>query len=157
MKVYQALQETGVSFEFPKHIPFAGCGLNSETKHARVDFSIAKEWGHVILEVDEDQHRSYPIGCDVRRDFCIHESVTMGSGHKLRVIHYNPDAFRVDGKACATTQKDRIAKLLAALEEDEPVGFERLFIFFDSVSGATLPQVGASWDQAVQEVSRVFW
>ena len=120
-------------------------------------FSIVKEFGYVILEVDEDQHRSYPIGCDVRRDFCIHESVTRGSGHKLRVIHFNPDASRVDDKTRTTTQKERIAKLLEALEEGEPAGLERLFLYYDSVSGATLPQVGASWDKAVQEVSRRFW
>ena len=61
MKVYQALQNAGVSFQYQLHIPFAGCGIDTETKHARVDFVIAKEWGHIILEVDEDQHRSYPI------------------------------------------------------------------------------------------------
>ena len=131
--------------------------METETKHARVDFVIATEWGHIILEVDEDQHRSYPIGCDVRRDFDITAAVALGSGHKLRISHFNPDPFRVDGKTCRTAHKDRIAKLLAALEEDEPVGFERFFLFYDSASGATLPQVGASWDKAVQDVSRIFW
>ena len=97
----------------------------------------------------------YPISCDVRRDFDIAASVTLGSGHKLRLIHYNPDAFRVNGKTRTTTAKERMAKLLEALEEGEPQGFERLFLFYDAAgSDSAQPQVGASWGKTAQEVSR---
>ena len=155
--MYQALQEAGVTFEYQKRIPFAACGLNSETKFAKLDFLIATEWGYIVLEVDEDQHRSYPVRCDVRRDMDIAASVALGSGHRLRIIHFNPDAYRVDGKTRLTSKKDRVAKLLEALEEGEPAGFERVFLFYDSVSGATLPQVAASWENAAKEVSRIYW
>ena len=89
MCVYHALQKAGVIFEYQKHIPFARCGLDSETKHAYLDFVIAKEWGWDIIECDEAQHNSYDPSCDVRRDFDTAASVALGSGHKLRVIRYN--------------------------------------------------------------------
>ena len=157
MKVYQALQNAGVIFQYQQHMPFAACGLNSETKYARLDFVIAKQWGYVIIEVDEMQHKSYDPSCDVRRDFDITAAVTLGSIHKLRIVHYNCDVYRVDGVVRTTSTKDRMKKLLEALEEGEPEGFERLFLFYDAESGSTLPQVAASWDKAAQEVSRIYW
>ena len=45
-----------------------------------------------------------------------------GNGHKLRIVHYNPDTCRVDGKTRTASQKERITKLLEALEEEEPKG-----------------------------------
>ena len=78
MVLYQVLQKANIQFEYQKHIPFASCGLNSETKCAYADFVITKEWGYIILECDEDQHRSYDISCDVRRDFDIAASVAFG-------------------------------------------------------------------------------
>ena len=38
MVLYQELQKAGVQFEYQCHIPFRGCGLNSETTCAYVDF-----------------------------------------------------------------------------------------------------------------------
>ena len=38
MAVHQGLQEAGLEFEYQKYIPFAGCGLQSETKSAYLDF-----------------------------------------------------------------------------------------------------------------------
>jgi hypothetical protein len=49
--------------------------------------------------------------------------VALGSGHKLRVIHYNPDSYRVDGATRCESRKSRIARLLRTIEEDEPKGF----------------------------------
>ena len=48
--------------------------------------------GYVFVEVDEDQHRSYDISCDARRDFDIAASVSLGSAHKLRIVPTIPTA-----------------------------------------------------------------
>ena len=157
LKVYQALQAAGITFEYQKMIPFAACGLSSETKFAKLDFLVAKEFGYVIIELDELQHKAYDPSCDVRRDFDIAASITLGSGHKVRVIRINPDSYKIDGVARTTAPKDRMKKLLEALEEEEPEGFERVFLFYDSESGATLPQVAASWEDVAKEVSRIYW
>ena len=98
------------------------------------------------------------MSCDVRREFDIAAAVTLGSGHTLTTIHHSPDPFRMDGKTRTTRQKERITKLFDALEEEEPeMGFEKVFLFYDTESGSTLPQVAASWSVAAQEVSRNHW
>ena len=64
MALYQELQKAGVAFEYQCHLPFKACGLISETSCAFADFAIAKPWGYVLLECDEDQHRGYDPSCD---------------------------------------------------------------------------------------------
>ena len=41
------------------------------------------------MQCDENQHASYDASCDVRRDFDIVAAVTLGSAHKLKIIHFN--------------------------------------------------------------------
>ena len=154
LTLYQDLQKASVDIEYQKHIPFRACGLNSETRCAYVDFVITKPWGYILLECDEDQHRSYDPSCDVRRDFDIAASVALGSGQKLLIIHFNPDPYRISGRTRTETKKDRMQRLLALLDH-EPDAFERVFLCYDQDEGATLPQVAASWDVAAKQVSRV--
>ena len=109
---------------------------------------------YILLECDEDQHRSYDPSCDVRRDFDIAASVALGSCQKLLIIHYNPDPYRIAGRTRTESRKDRMQRLLALLDH-EPDAFERVFLCYDQDEGATLPQVAASWDVAAKQVSRV--
>ena len=152
--LYQDLQKAGVEFEFQKHVPFRSCGLESETRCAYVDFVITMPWGYILLECDEDQHRSYDPSCDVRRDFDIAASVALGSSHKLMIVRYNPDSYRVGGSVRTESKKDRLRRLLAIMDY-EPTSFERVFLFYDQDEGASLPQVAASWDVAAKQVSRI--
>ena len=124
------------------------------TTRAFADFVIAQPWGYIILECDEDQHRSYDPSCDVRRDFDMAASVALGSGHKLKIVRYNPDSFRVDGKPRVESKKDRMMRLLEELNK-EPQSFERVFLCYDHDSSSSLPQVAASWDCVSWQVSRV--
>ena len=110
-----------------------------------------------MLECDEDQHRSADASCDVRRDFDMAASVALGSAHKLRIIRFNPDSYRVAGITRRESRKDRISRLLALIDDDEPVGaLERVFLCYDQESrDAPLPQVAASWDVVARHVSRM--
>ena len=92
--MHQALRDAQIAFEYQHYLPFRGCGLESETAHAFADFALPAPWGYVLLEVDEEQHKAYDPSCDVRRDFDMAASVALGSGHKLMVLRYNPDAFQ---------------------------------------------------------------
>ncbi len=98
LSVYQVLQAANIAFEYQKYLPFARCKLNSETTCAYVDFALTASWGALLVEVDEIQHNSQDASCDVRRDFDMCASLAMGSGHKVIVLRYNPDSFRIDGK-----------------------------------------------------------
>ena len=106
------LQRQDLAFDYQVSVPFANCGLGSETRCAFLDFLLPKPWGKVILEVDEQQHAHYPPGCDVRRDFDILASVAMGSADKLCIIRYNPDAQQIGGVTQPLNRAQREAKLL---------------------------------------------
>jgi hypothetical protein len=162
LSVYQALQAADISFEYQKHLPFRGCDLESETACAFVDFAIAAPWGALLLEVDEDAHSSYPAACDVRRDFDMCASLALGSGHKVVVLRYNPDSFRVDGRNMGVATKEKQRRLVevvrAWLLEDPAPGKQlaRFFMYYDMRSDATLPVVAKEWEseeaRAVSEV-----
>ena len=156
--VHTLLQHNGVVFEYQRYVPFAGCGLGSETRCAYLDFLITKAWGSVVLEVDELQHHGDPVGCDVRRDFDILASVALGSNDKLCVARFNPDAYKVGGVTQTTSRKQREARLLQALEDlnEEPeLPFSRLFLFYNKDSHeSTLPSIAESWSPEVRQVSR---
>ena len=109
LEVHQALRDAQITFEYQHYLPFRGCGLESETAHAFADFALATPWGYVLLEVDEEQHKVYDPSCDVGRDFDMAASVALGSGHKLLVLRYNPDAFKIAGMTRRTTKKERHA------------------------------------------------
>ena len=111
----------------------------------------------MLLEVDEQQHGTRPTSCDVRRDFDIAASAALGAGHKLVVLRYNPDAFRVAGKSRAVSQKERQAKLLDTIEEmKEPQGFRRLFMYYDrDAEESALPSIAREWGAAAREASSI--
>ena len=159
LEVHQALRDAQIAFEYQHHLPFRGCGLESETAHAYADFALPAPWGYVLLEVDEEQHKAYDPSCDVRRDFDMAASVALGSGHKLLVLRYNPDAFKIAGVTQRTTKKERHAQLirllggLLARELEAP--FTRLFLFYDQAAeNSALPCVAEHWSEPVRAVSR---
>ena len=126
LEVHQALRDAQIAFEYQHHLPFRGCGLESETAHAYADFALPAPWGYVLLEVDEEQHKAYDPSCDVRRDFDMAASVALGSGHKLLVLRYNPDAFKIAGVTRRTTKKERHAQLIRLLAGCWRAGRRRL-------------------------------
>ena len=105
---------------------------------------VVREWGLVVVEVDEGQHASYPTACDVRRGFDTAASMALGPGQKLAILRYNPDSFSIGTAARTVSRKDRIARLVATVQNiTEPLAFlTRLFLFYDRDSeGAPPPTV----------------
>ena len=138
LEVHQALRDAQITFEYQHYLPFRGCGLES---------------GYVLLEVDEEQHKAYDPSCDVRRDFDMAASVALGSGHKLLVLRYNPDAFKIAGVTRRTTKKERHAQLIRLLGEllarEPEAPFTRLFLFYDrAAENNALPCVAEHWRAA---------
>ena len=151
LSVYKALQAADIAFEYQKYLPFDRCELNSETKYAFVDFAITASWGALLLEVDEDQHSSRDASCDPRRDFDMCASLALGSRHKVVVLRYNPDSFRIDGKNIPVTTKEKQRRLVevirAWLLEDPASGRQlaRYFMFYDGRSDSRLPVIAKDW------------
>ena len=152
------LQNNGVELERQVHIPFAACGLYSETKYARVDWTIDKPYGQVILELDQQQHRFYSPSCDPRRDVDIMTSIALGSGGKLVILRINLDSYKVGGVPQHTSRQERYQKLLQVLQDldEEPEQQnQRLFMYYDrDAPDSTLPSVAEHWAEAAKELSR---
>ena len=151
LSVYQALQAADITFEYQKYLPFAGCDLDSETKYAFVDFAITASWGALLLEVDEFQHNSQDASCDVRRDFDMCASLALGSGHKVVVLRYNPDSFKIDGKSVLVSTKDKqrcLVEVICAWLLEDPAPdkqLARFFMYYDGCSDSQLPAIANSW------------
>ena len=157
MAVHESLSHADVQFDYQVHIPFKSCALGSETTCAYLDFVVTREWGILVIEVDEGQHSSYPLACDVRRDFDTAASVALGSGQKLVILRYNPDSFRVNMTTRTVSKKDRLTRLLTTIQNiTEPTALlTRLFLFYDRDSeDAPLPTIAKEWTQETRDVSQ---
>ena len=162
LSIYNALQAADIPFDYQRYLPFHGCDLQSETKCAFVDFAITAPWGALLLEVDEDQHAAYPASCDLRRDMDMCTSLALGSGHKVVVLRFNPDNFRVDGRDMTVAPKERQRRLVEVLrgwlQEDPAPGKQlaRFFMYYDMRSDFTLPVVAKEWEsEEVRAISAV--
>ncbi len=89
-RVTRFLTESGITFEREVVVNFCG---EAERRHARVDFTIYREWGTDIVECDEDQHGHYTIGCDAGRMLNVFAEILKRGDRagKLRFIRFNPD------------------------------------------------------------------
>jgi hypothetical protein len=128
MMVVTFLQEKGYEFIHNKSVGFV-CG------NYRPDIKIDVGSHLIIVEIDEDQHRQYDQSCEIARMLNIFQA----EGLQCVFLRYNPDIFRVKGKA----QKIHMDTRLKILEEtidryiesppDQGVSIYR--IFYNNESG----------------------
>ena len=81
--------------------------------------------------------------------------MALGGVHKVLILHYNPDSFKIGGKAYTENKKSRMPRLLKLLNYEPETSIERLFICYDQPKDSTLPLIAESWDEAAKQVSRV--
>ena len=86
--VKQYLGENNVEINFYDKIYPGGCSKR------RPDFVISREWGRIIIEVDEFQHnrKNYPCECEITRMKQIYFDIGEEYG-KVIFIRYNPDNY----------------------------------------------------------------
>jgi hypothetical protein len=117
-------------------------GPNGMKFRATVDIVIFTKHGIIFLEVDQMQHKfGYTIADDSARMNMIEETLRFsGFDKNIAWIRYNPDAFKIDGDTCRTTQKQRSKQLVSLLEsvansfqpatQDSSI----YYLFYDSTS-----------------------
>ena len=115
-RIAKLLKDNEIIFEREFTVPFS-C-FKTERKCARVDFVIAKAWGYILLEVDENQHSREDVSCETKRMMNIVSSVL--SNNKLLFIRYNPDSFKVDGVRCKLDTKTRHTNLINFINNYSP-------------------------------------
>ena len=158
LEIHTLLQSKGIPFEYQHYLQFHQCGLDSNAKHAFVDFVINKARFKVLLEIDENMHRAqYATSCDLAREMNILGSVALGSADKLVMIRYNPDSYTIGGVVQNTSRRERETKLLQVLEdlEQEPDRpYTRLFLYYSRpAADSPLPCIAESWPLQIQQIS----
>ena len=141
---YQKRQETIIEAILPKdsykreHQVDYRCVDPTKT-FSRLDFLLPswKGKGHVIMEVDEHQHKEYSQSCETARMNDVMTSLLLeGNTESVVWIRYNPHGQKVDGVTRTTPTKDRHKKLLETLDElsfDKPVKI--IYLFYDLDGG----------------------
>ena len=138
--IFDLLKKHNVSFNAQHTVDFKCLGGSRETARGLIDFIVevrdtdGKLTGIVFLEVDEDQHKTYPINCDTRRMADVYESLTVeGNTLPILFVRYNPDAFKVEGETVKVPSKMRQARLIETLKNwqfKQP--FAVLYMYYDT-------------------------
>jgi hypothetical protein len=156
--VKRVLLESGFDFK-REHQVDIGCALPGST-FARGDFILQFGNTIVFLEVDEDQHKSYGVSCDVRRMADIAASLRIeGNTMRIAFVRYNPHGFKVEGKTKVTKRETRhhcLVAVLSELQRDSRKPAEadiRTFYLFYDLDSAGLPSIFADegYDPSAKE------
>ena len=134
----KALANAGITFDREVTVQF--CGQANKTL-ARVDFAIYREWGTVLLEVDECQHQHYAVTCEAARMLNVFaEQMKQGRAGKFHFVRFNPDAYSEGGTKQKTLLKDRLATLLQTIEREPQLQYSVTYLFYDRTD-SPLPDV----------------
>ena len=77
---------------------------DSSCSKKRPDFVFRTPYGVVIVENDENQHRSYPCECEQARMIQIHQDF----GESVHFIRFNPDRYRSESENLSLQQRHKI-------------------------------------------------
>ncbi|GAQ93660.1 Zinc finger-containing protein [Klebsormidium nitens] len=135
VRIAKLLEGSSIDFKREHYVNF-GC---LQGTFARADFVIIQNGKVVVLEVDEYQHESYGVACDVARMAKIYEAWLLeGNGLPVRFLRYNPNAYHVDGKKQKVKRAAREERLLEAIREASEAdgdGMQVRYMYYDVVSG----------------------
>jgi len=128
LRIGDVLKAANISYKSHDAIPDFACS------RYRPDYIIENGLFDIILEVDENQHKSYACECEIGRMIQLHQDF---GGVPLVFIRYNPDNFRdhlgtlVRGKQINKDREkilvDLIMRLLNKKDELPPLSVIHLF------------------------------
>jgi len=94
-----------------------------------VDYTIEREWGQILLEVDENQHSSYNFHAENKRIEAIKNAK---DGTTIYLIRYNPHSYSCDGIKRKVAHETRKHTLKAILKKCMPLDeFNLLYVYYD--------------------------
>jgi C2H2 type zinc finger protein len=142
-RVRKVLEKAGLSFTDQHTVDFMCTGPDRDGDRAFIDFLVevrdpaGKLVGFVFLEVDERQHEWYTVQCEVRRMADVQLSLALAENtFPIMFIRYNPNAYRVDGKAVRLTKEEREKRLvdyLRSVSFSQP--FAVTYMYYDVLEG----------------------
>jgi hypothetical protein len=111
------------------------CGEGSK-KLARIDFTVYKPDRVVAVECDEREHGSESVLCEVTRMLDVAAQHRLRSDLPLHFIRFNPDGYKVDGRAHKPRMAERHKELVLAIEEPATAPLSISYICYSSTAGA---------------------
>jgi uncharacterized Zn-finger protein len=127
-QVAKALVNAGITFDREATVNF--CGQANKTL-ARVDFVIYREWGTILLEVDEHQHEHYAVTCEAARMLNVFgEQMKQDRAGKFHFIRFNPDAYSESGVAQKALLRNRFATLLQTIGQEPEKQYSVTYLFY---------------------------
>lgn len=133
--VAQLLQDHGLVFQREVHISYS-CLTSSAKRFARLDFVLELPRKRVVIEVDENQHKSceYDIKCELSRMSYVMAAIACAQNVRNTLwIRFNPNAYTVDGVTVHVRKKQRYAQLLQVLDTYVPCRpMEVLYMYYDT-------------------------
>jgi Zinc finger, C2H2 type len=134
--VEKLLLAHGIEFKREHQISFCSQAGSGGPQFARVDFVIPTHSGHVLLEVDEGQHKTYTPGCDAARIHNVVGSIRLsGDDTAIRFLRYNPHAFCRDGNREKVSREKRHMTLVRAIRDSFSDPLSILYLFYDIEGG----------------------
>jgi hypothetical protein len=153
-QVAKYLTSVGVAFDRELRVDF--CGDGGEKKFARVDFTIHREDRTVPLEVDEERHEHYGVGCDVARmmNIAAQHFAQEGPVLPLHFIRYNPDGYSVNGRKQTPTREARHLELMRAIDLPVTAPFTITYICYPTTDGVADPITSPEFPAHLRGVCR---
>ena len=138
-RIFKLIIENGY-FAIQDSIINEGCVGSSKR---RPDIRLFANWGPLIIEVDENQHRNYTSSCNYKRLNDIYEDI---DNEKMVVIRYNPDNYKPFPGYKPASHSERETTLLKHIEEfmskeatQIPSGINILHLYYDFFNPITQP------------------
>jgi hypothetical protein len=103
----------------------------------------------IVLEVDENQHKSYEYECEYIRMINICQAL----GISTIFIRYNPDSYRdINKKICGPTKNKRKYTLLECIKyaNEIPSNFcEVIYLYYDGYNGELRRNILLEYDNSI--------
>ncbi|GAQ92332.1 hypothetical protein KFL_009820030 [Klebsormidium nitens] len=115
-RVAKALTKAQIDFKREHQVDF-GC---LQGTFARTDFIVLMGGKVIIVKVDEYQHESYGISCEVARMLQIQKALMLEENElPVHILRYNPHTFHIDGIKKRVTRQIREERLVEAIRDTD--------------------------------------
>ena len=128
-RIAKAFNEQGISFDREFTVQFCG---EANQKCARVDFVLYRQFGTILLEVDEFEHAHYGVTCETARmlDILGEQIKQQNRSGKIHIIRLNIDSYSEQGVEQHTSIKDRIVTLLQTIEKEPVLQYSVTYLYY---------------------------
>lgn len=153
-KIKDAFDRANIKYEsYDKRIE-GGCSTK------RPDFVIRANHFYIIVECDEDQHKTYPKDCELPRMFEIAESL---SGNNCIFIRYNPDSYIDYQQKPQKPDDHRIGELVKMVNvlmlRDAPLPKPRvvMYMYYDGFGSDRIPIYELNYSKGTLSLVNTEW